>query len=204
LAIQAEEKRFSLVRRYDPTTEGLYHGWLAAWRRRLWNERGFRTSLGGEELSRVRDALATFHRIRDRLPPDRRDIGQYRTVEDLRSAIPTRVAEGRRREEAAALKATAHSQSSFRFRDGAWALIELRGFAAARFWGLGTRWCTTSSEEVYLKYARISPLLVLLTPHGRYQLQIGGQFRDAEDRDAGNDALAGAPTHLRALMRHCG
>lgn len=199
LTVLAEEKRFGLVRKYDPTG-GLYHGWMAAWRRRLWDERGFTTMLSGEELLRVRDALSRFHALRERLPTGQRDIGQYRTLQDLRSVIPSRIGENRRRKEADALRSVAMSQSRVLFREGRWMLIELRGFEAARFWGLGTRWCTTSCETTYLQYAERSPLLVLLTPRGRYQKQVGGQFRDAEDLDARIADLDDAPDEMRSLL----
>ena len=199
LTVLAEEKRFAFVRKYDPTG-GLYHAGIAAWRRRLWDERGFTTTLGGEELLGVREALSRFHALRERLPAGQRDIGQYRTLQDLRSVIPSKLSENRRRREADALRSAAMSQSRVLFREGRWMLIELGGFGAARFWGLGTRWCTTSCEAIYLQYAERSPLLDLLTPRGRYQKQVGGQFRDAEDRDAGMAGFDDAPGELRSLL----
>lgn len=200
LTIEAEERRFSLVRSYDPTG-GLYHAWLSAWRRRLWDERGFFTTLGGEELGRVKQALSNFHAMRDRLPPDLRDIGQYRTVQDLRSIVPTRVAENRRRLEAEALKTEAHTQSDTLFHEGRWRAVRLHGFAAARFWGLGTRWCTTSNEATFEQYSRDSPLIVLITPRGRFQFQMGGQFRDQEDREPTAEAFRDAPQGFLMLLR---
>jgi hypothetical protein len=200
LTIEAEERRFTLVRSYDPTG-GLYHAWLSAWRRRLWDERGFHATLGAEELSKVKQALSQFHAKRDRLPSDLRDIGQYRTVQDLRSVVPTRVAENRRRLEAEALKTEAHTQSDTLFHEGRWRAVRLHGFAAARFWGLGTRWCTTSNEATFEQYSRESPLIVLITPHGRFQIQMGGQFRDQEDREPTAEAFRDAPQGFLMLLR---
>jgi hypothetical protein len=200
LTIEAEERRFSLVRSYDPTG-GLYHAWLSAWRRRLWDERGFFTTLGGEELGRVNQALSHFHAMRNRLPTDLRDIGQYRTVQDLRSVVPTRVAENRRRLEAEVLKSNAQAQSETLFHEGRWRAVRLHGFAAARFWGLGTRWCTTSNEATFEQYSRGSMLIVVITPHGRYQLQMGGQCRDQENLEPGAAAFKDAPGGLQTLLR---
>lgn len=203
LTIQSEERKFSLVRRYDPTDDGTYHWWLAAWRRRLWDERGFLVTLSGEELIAVRRALFHFHAIRGRLPESERDIGRYRTLQDLRSVVPTRIAERARRAEADALKAAAHAESTTLFVEGPWRVLILRGYVAARFWGLGTRWCTTSSVQLYEQYASRAPLLVLLTPRGKFQLHTqGGQFKDAEDRDVTLDAFEDAPAGFHAILKH--
>lgn len=200
LCIEREERRFSLVRRYDPTEEGLYHWWLSCWRRRLWDERGFGAPVTGDDLLEVRRALARFHAMRDRLPVERRDIGQYRTIDDLQATIPTQVAEHRRRKEARLLKGRAHSQSELLFLEGPWRIVRLFGYDAARFWGLGTRWCTTQSEATYLQYVRSAPLFVFLTPRGKFQLQQGGSFRNSEDRDAWQEDFQDAPTAFRALL----
>lgn len=199
LAVEAEERRFCLVRRYDPTG-GIYHEWLSLWRRRLWDERGFRTTLGGEELQRVRRALEYFHRIRATLPPDLRNIVQYRTVADLRALIPSHVAESARKKQARELKKVAHDQSRFLFKDGAWALIELQGYVAARFWGLGTRWCTTSDEATFNSYARRSPLVVIITPRGRFQVHANRQLKDAEDNEVPPGSFNDAPQPMRELL----
>lgn len=83
---------------------------------------------------------------------------------------------------------------------GDWRIVRLEGFAAASFWGLGTRWCTTTSKEIYDQYVRCSPLLVLLTPRGRFQLQVGGQFKDAADNDAAMSVLRGAPQEILTIV----
>lgn len=75
-----------LICQFD-STEGLYHGWLSHWRRRLWDRTGFRMSEDLIQLEDVRRALARFHDLKDRLPVGQRDIGQYRMVEDLRLII---------------------------------------------------------------------------------------------------------------------
>jgi hypothetical protein len=199
LTILAEERRFCLVRSFDPTG-GLYHLWLSTWRRRLWNERGFFTPLGGDELSKVKSALKQFHVLRDRLPPEMRDINQYRTLRDLGSVVPTRIADGVRRKEAQELKLLAYEQTETLFHEGGWRVVRLNGYAAARFWGLGTRWCTTSNEETFAQYSTASPLIVFITPHGRFQLQVGGQFRDQEDGEPSMEAFKSAPEGFAKLL----
>lgn len=200
LSVEREKRVFPLICQFDPT-DGLYHSWLSHWRRRLWDQRGFRTSVDLMQLGDVRRALARFHDEKDRLPVEQRDIGQYRTVDDLRSIIPTRIAETHRRRERESLKAEAYRQSQILYRDGKWMVVRLKGFAAARFWGLGTKWCTTSAEHVYLNYADKGDLVVFLTPHGKYQLAPATRmFRDECDHPIDVRIFRGAPPAFMRLV----
>lgn len=201
IAVEREKRVFALIRQFDPT-EGLYHGWLSMWRRRLWDARGFRMPVDLSELEGARRALSRFHALRDRLPADRRDVGQYRTVDDLMSVLPTRIAESRLRAEAEALKRLAHAESQIHFREGRWMVVELKGFTAARFWGLGTKWCTTTSERTYESYAGSGRMFVFLTPFGKFQLATRAQaFRDERDGNPDLNAFRSAPTRFRALLQ---
>lgn len=205
LSVEREKRVFPLICQFDPT-DGLYQGWLSHWRRRLWDRRGFRTSVDLMQLEDVRRVLARFHDQKDRLPVEQRDIGQYRTVDDLRSIIPTRIAETHRRSERESIKAEAYRQSQILYRDGKWMVVRLKGFAAARFWGLGTKWCTTSAEHIYLDYAGKGDLVVFLTPHGKYQLAPATQmFRDERDDPIDVRIFRGAPpAFMRLVSSHLG
>ena len=46
-----------------------------------------------------------------------------------------------------------------------------------------------------------APLIVFVTPHGRFQLQMGGQFRDQEDKEPNADFLKDAPEGFARLLR---
>lgn len=200
LSVEREKRVFPLICQFDPT-DGRYHGWLSQWRRRLWDQRGFRTSVDLMQLEDVRRALARFHALKDRLPVEQRDVGQYRTVEDLQNIIPTRIAETQRRKERESLKAEAYCQSEILYRDDKWMVVRLKGFAAARFWGLGTRWCTTSAEHIYLNYADKGDLLVFLTPDGKYQLSTQSRmFRDERDDPINVRICHGAPPAFMRLV----
>lgn len=201
LAVEREKRTFTLVCQFDPT-EGLYHGWLSAWRRRLWDERGFRSGLDLGQLDEVRAALARFHALKGRLPSDQRDIGQYHNVEDLVAVMPTRIARSQRRIESENLKSRAYEESDILFQQGRWMVVRLRGFFAARFWGLGTRWCTTMAEHTFWTYAAGGELLVFLTPHGKYQLATRSQmFRNARDDPFDLKVFREAPPEFRKLVQ---
>lgn len=200
LAVEREGRVLPHLLHFDPAG-GRYFAWLAAWRRSLWDTRGFGVSLDLGELDEVRRALARFDDLRDRLPVDRRDVGRYLSVEDLAGAVPKRLAENERKKEAEALKTEAYLQSEVLFDEGRWVVTRIRGFAAARFWGLGTRWCTTSSEGIYRQYATGGDLLVFLTPSGKYQLATRSQvFRDERDAPVDPKVFRNAPAAFRALL----
>ncbi|MBU1334478.1 MAG: hypothetical protein KJ944_11750 [Alphaproteobacteria bacterium] len=201
LAVDREKRTFPLICLFDPT-DGLYHAWLSAWRQRLWHSAGFSASLDLRQLDEVCAALARFHAIKDTLPLGQRDIGQFHTVDDLLSVVPTRVAQSRRRLESEALKAQAYQESDILFREGRWMVVRLKGFVAARFWGLGTRWCTTTTEHNYWSYAAKGEMLVFLTPHGKHQLATFSQmFRDERDDPVDMKVFRAAPTGFAELLR---
>lgn len=204
LAVEPEKRTFPLICQFDPT-DGLYHGWLSTWRRRLWDARGFRTGVDLRQLDEVRAGLARFHALKERLPADQRDIGQYHTIDDLMSAVPTRIAENHRRLERDNLKDEAYRESEFLFREGRWMVVRLKGFSAARFWGFGTRWCTTMAEHTFWSYAAGGALLVFLTPHGKYQLATKSQmFRDERDDPFDLSVFRSAPpAFLKLVQTHC-
>lgn len=205
LAVEREKRTFPLICQFDPT-DGLYHGWLSNWRRRQWDSKGFRATLNLDQLDEVRAALARFHSLKDRLPVDQRDIGQYHRVDDLFAVVPTKIAESRRRQERESLKYAAYEQTEFLFRDGRWMVLVVKGFAAARFWGLGTKWCTTQAEHMFWRYAAGGTLMVFLTPHGKYQLATASQmFRNERDDSFDMAVFRSAPSaFLDLLRRHYG
>lgn len=201
LSVEREKRIFPLICQSDPT-DGLYHGWLSSWRRHLWDARGFRTGIDLWQLDEVRAALARFHTLKDRLPSGQRDIGQYHTIEDLVSVVPTRVAEKRRRLERDSLRDRAYQESEVLFREGRWMIVRLTGFAAARFWGLGTRWCTTMAEHTFWNYAAGGELLVFLTPNRKYQLSTKSQmFRNEHDDPFDLKVFRGAPPKFQQLLQ---
>lgn len=201
LSVEREKRIWPMICHFDPT-DGRYQGWLSTWRRRLWDLRGFRTGIDLGELEDVSRALKRFHSIKAKLPPEQRDIGQYHSAEDLLAIVPTRLAETRRRQERDSLKEEAYRQSRFLFREGRWIIVRLTGFTAARFWGLNTKWCTTSIERNFLHYAKDGDLLVFLTPHGKFQLATASQmFRDARDNPFDPAVFRHAPPGFFKLVQ---
>ncbi len=202
ISIEREERIFRLVAGCDPTKQGKYLGWLSAWRRRWWECRGLRSCCDMRELDRLASALGEFHQVQSHLPVELRDINQYTAIDELFviESYLTTVGAGDLRK---AQRAAAYADTDILFDHGRWKLVRLRSRAAASWWGMGTRWCTSArTGNSFDLYSLRGPLLVLITPTDRYQLAVAtGEFRDAADNIIDLDAvLLSAPIELRQIM----
>jgi hypothetical protein len=80
-------------------------------------------------------------------------------------------------------------------------VVRLKGFVAARFWGFGTRWCTTMAEHTFWSYLAGGEMLVFLTPHGKYQLATSSQmFRNERDDRVDSRIFQTAPAGFLRLL----
>jgi hypothetical protein len=202
LSIEREQRIFMLISRFDPTTEGKYLAWLSAWRRRWWVDHGLRTCCDMFELDRLASGLRHFHDVRRHLPTELRDINRFETSDALLGVEAHLTVSGSRslRE---AERDQARAESEILFDGGRWKLVRLKGVGAARWWGMGTRWCTSARfNNQYELYAAKGPLLVLITPSDRYQLAVATrQFRNSADSPADIDLVLGrAPQEFRHMV----
>lgn len=148
-------------------------------------------------------ALQHFERIRRFLPREHGDVNRYRSAIELLNAEGL-VEENERRAFRRAEKEMAMAGSNILFDGDRWKLVHLRSHAAARWWGMGTRWCTSErSDGHYERYNHLGDLLVILAPGDRYQLSCGtGEFRNSADGHADlARVLRAAPSDLRAIVR---
>lgn len=114
--------------------------------------------------------------------------------------MPIRIARSQRRAEKESLKARPMRRSDILFQDGRSMVARLKGFAAARFWGFATRWCTTMAEHL-LELSRGRGDAGLLTPHGKYQLATSSQtFRDERDDAVDLRIFRTAPADFLKLL----
>lgn len=139
-----------------------------------------------EDLYRINADLKEF----DRLLPmiQQKDISQYKTLQALYDVIDP--IEGM--EVTSKRKQDADQGRQF-FRTGEAKLIadekdttiiELRSEAAAKYFGRGTRWCTSAeSNNMYDDYAQQGPLYVVIQKGKKFQFHFEtAQFMDAQDR----------------------
>lgn len=194
MAVKREERVFERLIGIDPTP-GKFAGWLSVWRRRSWPEKGLATGVGLSELRAVRHALEQFVEASPYLPTRSRDIGKFRTIEEVRDAAGEIPPSGMRNMRMKT-RQDARRQTTHLYDDGTWTVLRLDGPSAARQWGWGTRWCTATSEDSYRRYTLAGDLVVLITPAGKFQLGTASmEFRDEADRDADlQGVLSKAPT----------
>lgn len=201
LSVEREERLFGVIGTCDPTPDGHYRAWLSAWRRRQWGHLGLRYVCSSGQLQGVTTGLEHFHRVRPHLPAGQRDVGQYRTADELLD-IEYLLSDQSRMSLRAEEKKRAYAVSSVLYEEGRWKLVHLLGQEAAEWWGRGTRWCTAARNgNRFASYAAGGDLLVILTPHGKFQLATAtGEFRDAADWPADlATTLRDAPDGVRRL-----
>lgn len=198
LSVYRERRVFELICTLDPTT-GRYQSWLSQWRQRLWCRRGLLSSMTAYEQRALGEALRRFVDALPHLPVEMKDAGRYRTANELLDAAAcVELSESY----GAARRAREREQTVLLADEGGWRLVRLDGPDAARRYGWGTRWCTSSSQGEFEKYTIRGQLFVLITPSGKYQLATGtGEFRDAADVSADLSSISGqAPTAVATLL----
>lgn len=119
----------------DPTTNRQYLQWIAT----QYANGHFRL----EDARRVRSAIDTFNKRKGEL--NQRDIGQYRTVADLESAVEDIQGEDHTSNKER-IKLSKGEITDVLDTDQFRVLTPLT-LAAAQIYGRGTKWCTTQSEE---------------------------------------------------------
>ena len=149
----------------DPSPNKAYSTWLAATYARdgfLW-----------EDLPKATETLALFHRWRRRLPADQRDIGRHATLAELWSVVesfkhseePVSQNDVERRERDAV-----YAESRFIYQNGDLIIVSPQTVRAAKWWGRGTRWCTSAeNNNRFATYHKNGDLVVMV--HGQRKWQ---------------------------------
>lgn len=155
---------------FDPTPEASYMPAILRW--------FARGAIRFEDGRRVRTVLERFHRLKPRLPVERRDIARYGSpgdIEDLVSDPAIATTEG--------MPAAAASGTRVLLESGGWSLVEAVDFAAAEWWAQGTAWCTQYPRSAR-NYLAQGPLFIIAGPETRYQFHLAsGQLMDRLDRE---------------------
>jgi hypothetical protein len=202
LSIERERRIFTLICSCDPTTQGKYLAWLSTWRRRWWEDHGLRNCCDIIEMDRLASGLRHFHEVQRHLPTELRDINRFGSSDELLRVdayLTVAGATNLRKAE----RDQAYAESEILFDRERWRLVRLQGRWAARWWGMGTRWCTSARlNSQYELYTAKGPLLVLITPSDRYQLAVAtGEFRNSADASADIAVVLGTcPPELRRTV----
>lgn len=141
-----------------------------------------------EDIERIRETLSVFHVNKRRLPLEQRDIGSYSSERDLWAMLSAagflQGIQSSGKETKRSDRNRAHLESEV-VRSEGWTMAKLGSAFSARWWGMGTRWCTTEKTgKTYHNYANKGPLRVFVSPDGiKHQLHIAtGSLCDATDR----------------------
>tara|TARA_B100000949_G_scaffold124972_1_gene110569 strand:+ start:2664 stop:4277 length:1614 start_codon:yes stop_codon:yes gene_type:complete len=176
--------------RMDPTPNKQYIQPLMNW----YTKDKFR---GFEDQGRLRDALSTFARFKQRL--EKRDINQYADINELEDAVAPHALELTKKEKRQQSEYHIDPNSYDVFAESArYVVVIPKTSQASCSFGAGTRWCTasTGSSEYFDEYSKDGPLYIIRTKDANYdkdsiiatsnpkfQLHFEtGQFMDVQDR----------------------
>ncbi len=137
-----------------------------------------------EDVERVAETLSLFHSNKRNLPVDQRDIGTYKSERDVwrvlnEAGIATLSPSGKESKRSDRNRAFLESDV---LRESGWTMATLNTPFSAKWWGMGTRWCTTAAPT-FQHYAIRGKLRVFVSPDGiKHQLHIAtGSLCDATD-----------------------
>jgi hypothetical protein len=148
-----------------------------------------------EDLGTANETLMMFRRYGLRLEPTQRDLGKYQSLAAVWNAVigfaedEDQHLSGKAQKALDRDKAYAESRILRQDDDGFTVAVPLTEFAA-KWWGKGTRWCTSAdAANAFHSYHGQAPLVVIRAPGiGKFQMWSSGnifEFRNAQDLPAG-------------------
>ena len=125
------------------------------------------------QLNQIKNLLLKFSKVKPKL--DKKDIGQYRSVEELKSVVQlisdTRSNRERDQDEKDQLLDNNEAEIIYKSPDAT--VVKLNSQAASCYFGKGTRWCTTGRENnKFDQYIKHGPLFIIMHRMKKYQLHI--------------------------------
>ena len=136
-----------------------------------------------EDLYKTTEDLQKFHRFKQQIPQEKRDINRIESFDELYE-----LTKGFSLEQATTTKAERIRQDAELVYDGPnWEILIPRSREASCHYGANTRWCTAgSSNNYYDHYSKQGPLYIITNkkdPSDKYQFHFeSNQFMDKEDR----------------------
>ena len=126
-----------------------------------------------DQSSKIATLLATFAKIKPKL--DMKDLGQYRSIQELKSVTQsitdTRSNREKDQDEKDQLLNSNEAEIIYKSPDAT--VVKLNSQAASCYFGKGTRWCTTGRENnKFDQYIKHGPLFIIMHRMKKYQLHI--------------------------------
>jgi hypothetical protein len=168
-----------------------------------------------EDLGTANETLTMFRGYGQRLEHTQRDLGQYPSLAAVWEAVIGFANAEEQQISSKAQKALDRDKAYEESRilrqdpDGFTIAVPLTEFAA-KWWGRGTRWCTSAERDNrFWQYHKDAPLIVVVIPElkekGKFQLWItegSGQFMDGADQRPPKDRVAEYWPRFERLMLH--
>ena len=152
------------------------------------NNKFLEEDLIGGLNSTVGQAISLFDKHKSKLPEDMRSVFKYSSPGDLWKAVKQFEGELSGKELKKEEQEKIYRETEFVYKD------EKTGFQivsplteeSAKWWGKGTRWCTSAeNNNQFLNYEQKAPLFILLMPNGDklqlWKYKNGIQFMDETD-----------------------
>ena len=164
------EDVFQAVTKQDPTSRldasgnvtkcGIYSQWLLGQYVAMGKEGRSRYI---EDLHRFVEALQIFDRRKGRLPVDKRNITNIKTIHELEALVEPlkdQQTRGEKRKEVEAGEA----EVDVVLDTADWLVVRTKTLASSIFYGKGTRWCTAGSQanHYFHSYSKQGPLFVVM------------------------------------------
>lgn len=167
---------------YDPTPNKKYSQWMCS--------RFGAGAYAGEDLGRVQNALITFDNMKranffrnNAEYSQYADINRFKTLRDLEQFID--IAEGEKVKSQSQLDKPDAHEYKIVAEDGRYRIIIPFTQKAENYFGVNTKWCTTSENgEAFGQYIAKGPLFIILDKpnNRRWQFHFEtGQFMDETD-----------------------
>jgi Domain of unknown function (DUF4116) len=170
-----------------------------------------------EDLGRVDAALAAFERFKRKLPVEQRELSQLKSLRGLEELVnPFVKAEAKARLERDLSSATGREKrrlEELKAWDESIIIQEKEGLPtiavpmtefASKWWGRGTKWCTSADKDnSFNDYHKNAPLIVLVCPDGaKFQMHVTNeiQFMDNTDEDVGEEIIEERWNEFKSLL----
>ena len=123
--------------------------------------------IGGLE-STVGQSISLFHKHKHKLPKDMRSVFKYTSPGDLWEAVKQFQGELSGKELKKEEQEQIYRETEFVYKDEetVFQIVSPLTEDSAKWWGKGTRWCTSAdNNNMFEHYAQQSPLFILLIPN---------------------------------------
>lgn len=139
-----------------------------------------------EDLGRLNTALNLFHKFKQKLPQQNRDINKIKSLQELENLVDQFSTEKTKREIKKEIRKEIDKETEILYDGSAGKILIPKTEKASCFWGQGTKWCTASEKNNFFQnYSKEGPLYILITPSGKkFQIHLEtDQIKDEKDVD---------------------